>query len=224
MGLRRWKIPSGEITNLPYLRLIAQQQGPVILSTGMATLGEIESALTALEDSGKPRKLITVLHCTTEYPAPYSQVNLKAMQTIKHAFGVDVGYSDHTKGIEVAIAAVATGATLIEKHLTLDQTLPGPDHRASLEPSQFSDMVRSIRIVEQCLGDGIKGPSASEKANMPNVRKSIVAATSITEGELFSEQNLSIKRPGTGISPMEWDDWIGKRAMRPFSKDDLIGP
>ncbi len=223
LKLKRWKIPSGEITNLPYLRKIASQGQPVILSTGMANLGEIEAALEVLEEAGTPRSQITVLHCTTEYPAPLEEVNLQAMLTIKKAFGVAVGYSDHTEGIDVAIAAVAMVATLIEKHLTLDRNLPGPDHKASLEPNQFKAMVNGIRIVEKALGNGIKRPTASEKANLPVVRKSLVAAMPICAGELFTEENLTAKRPGTGISPMYWDKWIGQTADRDFAADDLIG-
>ncbi len=221
-GLKLWKIPSGEITNLPYLRQIGSQQKPVILSTGMANLGEIEAALAVLEQAGTPRSLITVLHCTTEYPAQPDEVNLRAMQSISHAFQVAVGYSDHTDGIAVPIAAVAMGATVIEKHLTLDRDMPGPDHKASLEPDQFASMVCAIRIIEQALGDGVKRPTQAERLNLPVVRKSLVAAHPIRAGELFSEINLTVKRPGTGISPMNWDSWIGKRAVRDFDVDELI--
>lgn len=223
LGMNRWKIPSGEITNLPYLRQIGSQGQSVILSTGMANLGEIEAALEVLEQAGIHRSQITVLHCTTEYPAPPEEVNLRAMQSIAQAFGVAVGYSDHTEGIEVPIAAVAMGATVIEKHLTLDRNLPGPDHKASLEPDTFAAMVRGIRTVEQAMGDGIKRPTASEQANLPVVRKSLVAARPIRAGELFSEVNLTAKRPGTGISPMEWDTWMGRTAARDFAADELIG-
>lgn len=222
LRINRWKIPSGEITNLPYLRQIGSKVQSVILSTGMANLGEIEAALDVLEQAGTPRNQITVLHCTTEYPAPPKEVNLRAMQSIAQAFGVPVGYSDHTEGIEVPIAAVAMGATVIEKHLTLDRNLPGPDHKASLEPDAFAAMVRGIHIVEQALGDGIKRPTASEQSNMPVVRKSLVAARPIRAGELFSEANLTAKRPGTGISPMEWDAWMGRPASRDFAADELI--
>jgi N,N'-diacetyllegionaminate synthase len=222
LQLKRWKIPSGEITNLPYLRQIGAMGQSVILSTGMANLGEIEAALAVLEQAGTPRSQITVLHCTTEYPAPPEEVNLRAMQTIAQAFGVAVGYSDHTEGIAVPIAAVAMGATVIEKHLTLDRNLPGPDHKASLEPDDFAAMVRSIRTVEQALGDGIKRPTSSEQANLPVVRKSLVAARPIRAGELFSEASLTAKRPGTGISPMQWDAWIGRPASRDFAADELI--
>ena len=222
LNIKRWKIPSGEITNLPYLRQIGAQGQPVILSTGMANLGEIESALHALESVGTPRHQITVLHCTTEYPAPPQEVNLRAMNTIAVSFGVAVGYSDHTDGIAVPIAAVAMGASLIEKHLTLDRSLPGPDHKASLEPDQFRAMVKGIRIIEKALGDGIKSPTSSEQLNIPVVRKSLVASRSIRAGELFSEDNLTTKRPGTGISPMEWDAWIDRPATRDFARDELI--
>lgn len=219
---KRWKVPSGEITNLPYLRQIGSQGQPVILSTGMANLGEIEAALNVLEDAGTPRSQITVLHCTTEYPAPPDEVNLRAMSTIAQSFGVAVGYSDHTDGIAVPIAAVAMGATVIEKHLTLDRSLPGPDHKASLEPNQFAEMVRSIQTIEQALGDGIKRPTPSEQANLLVVRKSLVAACTIQAGELLTEMNLTAKRPGTGLSPMQWDAWIGRRASRNFATDEPI--
>ena len=220
--LKRWKIPSGEITNLPYLRQIGSQGQSVILSTGMANLSEIEAALDVLEQAGTRRSQITVLHCTTEYPAPPEEVNLRAMRTIAQAFGVAVGYSDHTDGIAVPIAAVAMGASIIEKHLTLDRNLPGPDHKASLEPDQFAAMVRGIRTIEQALGDGIKRPTKSELANLSVARKSLVAARPILAGELFSEANLTTKRPGTGLSPMLWDQWIGRPASRDFAADDLI--
>lgn len=226
LGLDRFKIPSGEITNLPYLRHVGRLAAPadksVILSTGMATLGEIEAALDILETAGTPRSRITVLHCNTEYPTPMRDVNLHAMLTIRDAFGVTVGYSDHTPGIEVPIAAVALGATVIEKHLTLDRTLPGPDHQASLEPDEFAAMVRAIRHIEQALGDGIKRPSPSEAENKPIARKSLVAAVTIRAGEPFTPANLAAKRPGTGLSPMRWDEVIGRPAPRNFAPDDLI--
>jgi N,N'-diacetyllegionaminate synthase len=222
LQLKRWKIPSGEITNLPYLRQIGAMGQPVILSTGMANLGEIEAALAVLEQAGTPRSEITALHCTTEYPAPPEEVNLRAMQTIAQAFDVAVGYSDHTEGIAVPVAAVAMGARVIEKHLTLNRNLPGPDHKASLEPEQFAAMVCSIRTTEQALGDGIKRPTPSEQANLPVVRKSLVATLPIRAGELFSEANLTAKRPGTGISPMEWDAWMGRPASRDFAANELI--
>lgn len=222
LKLKRWKVPSGEITNLPYLRQIGSQEQPVILSTGMANLGEIEAALRVLEQGGTPRNQITVLHCTTEYPAPLDEVNLRAMNTIAQAFGVSVGYSDHTDGIAVPIAAVAMGATVIEKHLTLDRNMRGPDHKASLEPDQFAAMVCGIRTIEQALGDGIKRAKPSEQTNLLVVRKSLVAARPIRAGELFSEVNLTAKRPGTGISPMNWDAWIGRQAIRDFAVNELI--
>ena len=222
LKIQRWKIPSGEITNLPYLRKIGCLKQPVILSTGMASLGEIESAIDVLEQAGAIRNQITVLHCTTEYPAPLDEVNLCAMQTIGKAFGVLVGYSDHTEGIAIPIAAVAMGATVIEKHLTLDRTMEGPDHRASLEPDQFASMVQGIRSIEQALGDGIKRPTASERANLPIVRKSIVASRAIQVGEPFTAENITAKRPGIGISPMHWDAQIGRVARRAYAPDELI--
>ncbi len=222
LGLDRFKIPSGEITNLPYLRHVGRYGKPVILSTGMANLGEIEAALDAIERAGTDRERITVLHCTTQYPAPMAEVNLRAMLTIRDALGVAVGYSDHTQGIEVAIAAVALGATVIEKHFTLDRNLPGPDHQASLEPAELAAMVTAIRHIEQALGDGIKRPSAGEAQNKPIARKSIVAACSIRAGEQFSAANLAIKRPGTGLSPMRWDEVVGRRAPRDFAPDEFI--
>ena len=222
LKLKRWKIPSGEITNLPYLRKIGSFKQPVILSTGMANLGEIEAAIDVLEQAGTRRDQITVLHCTTEYPAPLDEVNLRSMQTIAQAFGVAVGYSDHTDGIPIPIAAVAMGATVIEKHLTLDRTMEGPDHRASLEPDQFAAMVQGIRAIERALGDGIKRPTSSERANLPIARKSIVASQAIQAGEPFTAENITAKRPGTGISPMYWDALIGRKAPRAYAPDDLI--
>lgn len=216
------KVPSGELTNLPYLRYLTRHGKQVLLSTGMANLGEIEAAIKVIEQAGTPREKITVLHCTTEYPTPMEDVNLRAMVNIGKAFGVAVGYSDHTPGIEVPIAAVALGATVIEKHFTLDRTLPGPDHRASLEPDELKAMVQGIRNIEKALGDGIKRPSPSELKNKPIARKSLVAARPIKAGEAFSEGNLMAKRPGTGISPMQWDEVIGRTAPRDFSEDELI--
>jgi len=221
-NLARFKIPSGEITNLPYLRYIGQLGKPVILSTGMSTLSEVRDALQVLEDAGTDRSLITVLHCNTEYPTPFEDVNLNAMLTIKNEFGVDVGYSDHTLGIEVPIAAVALGATVIEKHFTLDRNLPGPDHKASLEPNELKSMVTAIRNIETALGGDRKTPTISEKKNIPVARKSIVAAKNIKMGDVFSEKNLAVKRPGTGVSPMEWDNYIGKTALRDYIADELI--
>jgi len=222
LGLGFFKIPSGEITNLPYLRHIGHFGKPVMLSTGMADLGEIEAAINVLELVGTPRKNITVLHCTTEYPTPMPEVNLRAMQSIRSAFGVPVGYSDHTPGIEVAIAAVAMGATVIEKHFTLDRNLPGPDHRASLEPGELKAMATAIRNIEQALGDGIKRPSPSEARNRPLVRKSLVATQEIKAGEVFSAEKITAKRPGTGISPMRWDEVVGRKAPRDFAVDEPI--
>ena len=222
LGAGRFKIPSGEITNLPYLRHVGGLGKPVILSTGMATLGEIEAALVVLETAGTPRTEITVLHCNTEYPTPMQDVNLRAMCSIRDAFGVAVGYSDHTPGIEVSIAAVALGAIVIEKHLTLDHNLPGPDHKASLEPDEFAAMVRAIRNIEQAMGDGIKRPSSSEAKNKPIARKSLVAARPICAGEQFTAENVIAKRPGTGISPMRWDEVMGRVAARDFALDELI--
>ncbi|WP_339798990.1 N-acetylneuraminate synthase [uncultured Marinobacter sp.] len=216
------KVPSGELTNLPYLRYLTRHGKQVLLSTGMANMGEIEAAIDVVEQAGTPREKITVLHCTTEYPTPMGDVNLRAMVNIGKAFGVSVGYSDHTPGIEVPIAAVALGATVIEKHFTLDRNLPGPDHRASLEPHELTAMVQGIRNIEKALGDGIKRPSPSELKNKPIARKSLVAARPIKAGEPFSEENLMAKRPGTGISPMQWDEVIGRTAPRDFSEDELI--
>jgi len=216
------KIPSGEITNLPYLRQVGGYAKPVILSTGMATLGEIEVAINALEIAGTPRSRITVLHCNTDYPTHVDDVNLLAMQTIKAAFGVEVGYSDHTDGIEVAVAAVALGARMIEKHMTLDRQLPGPDHKASLERAEFKSMVLAIRNVESALGSSKKQPSNSEMRNRLAARRSLVALTSIKVGEKFSAKNMTAKRPATGISPMRWDEVVGRVALHNFEPDDLI--
>ncbi|EMK10353.1 MULTISPECIES: N-acetylneuraminate synthase [Leptospira] len=222
LGLSLWKIPSGEITNYPYLKKIGELNQKIILSTGMANLGEIESALNVLINSGSSLENITILHCTTEYPAPFHEVNLYAMETLKSAFRTKVGYSDHTVGIEVAIAAVALGATVIEKHFTLDKNLPGPDHKASLEPNELKMMVSSIRNIETSMGDGIKKPSSSERKNIPIARKSIVATRNISKGEIFSKSNITTKRPGDGLSPMNWDMVIGKQARRDFQIDELI--
>jgi N,N'-diacetyllegionaminate synthase len=222
LGLNSFKIPSGEITNLPYLRHVGQYGNPVILSTGMASMDEVEAALDVLQQEGTPLDSITVLHCNTEYPTPIVDVNLRAMLAIRDTFGVQVGYSDHTSGIEVAIAAVALGASVIEKHFTLDRNLPGPDHKASLEPDEFKAMVAAVRNLEKAMGDGIKRPSASELKNIPIVRKSLVATCAIREGEVFSEANLTVKRPGTGLSPMLWDEVLGQKAPRRFEADELI--
>lgn len=222
LGVDLVKVPSGELTNLPYLRYVSRHGFPLILSTGMAGIGEIDAALDVIEAAGTPRSKVTILHCTTEYPAPMADVNLKAMQTLHAAFGTPVGYSDHTQGIEIPIAAVALGATIIEKHFTLSRSMPGPDHQASLEPQELAAMVRGIRNVEMALGDGMKRPSASEIKNKAVARKSIVASRPIRAGDLFSEDCLSTKRPGTGISPMRWDEVIGRTARRDFAEDELI--
>lgn len=222
LGLDLIKVPSGEITNLPYLRRVAVHGKPVILSTGMASLGDIESALAVLEQGGIDREHITVLHCNTEYPTPMADVNLRAMRNIGQAFEVAVGYSDHTAGIDVAIAAVALGATVIEKHFTLDRSLPGPDHAASLEPDELKAMVAAIRNIELALGDGIKRATRSEARNMPIARKSIVASRPIRAGETFTAENITAKRPGTGISPMRWDEVVGRKATRDYASDELI--
>lgn len=225
IGIDRIKVPSGEITNLPLLRHVAAKRLPVILSTGMATLGEIEDAIGVLEAGGVARADMTVLHCNTEYPTPPADVNLKAMNAIGAALGVAIGYSDHTLGTEISVAATALGATVIEKHFTLDRTLPGPDHAASLEPDELAAMVRGIRNVEAALaGDGIKRPSASEIGNRPIARKSIVAARDIAAGEILSADNLTAKRPGTGLSPMLWDSVVGRPAARAFVADEMIEP
>lgn len=222
LGVRLFKIPSGEITNLPYLRHIARTGGPVILSTGMATLDDVEAAIRALESAGTPRDRLTVLQCTTQYPAPFEDVNLLAIPAMSRRFGVAAGFSDHTPGIEAAVAAVALGATVIEKHFTLDRTLPGPDHAASLEPAELAALVTAIRHIEAALGDGEKRPMPSELANRDVARKSLVAAAPIRAGELFSEANIAAKRPGTGISPMRLDDVVGRRAPRDFKIDEPI--
>jgi N,N'-diacetyllegionaminate synthase len=217
-----FKIPSGEITNLPYLRHVGSLGKEIVLSTGMADLGEIEDAIDALMQAGVPKDKITVLHATTEYPCPIEEVNLLAMQTIKAAFGIKVGYSDHTQGIEVPIAAVAMGASVIEKHFTLDRAMEGPDHKASLVQAELKAMVQGIRRVSDALGSGIKRPSKSEEKNMTVARKSIVASRPIKLGEIFSVDNLMIKRPGSGISPMRWDEMIGRLAQKDYQSDDFI--
>lgn len=216
------KVPSGEITNLPYLRKISRLRMPIILSTGMSTLADVEGALQVLYDGGVSRNDITVLHCNTQYPTPYSDVNLKAMITMREAFGVNVGYSDHTPGIVVPMAAVALGASVIEKHFTLDKSMEGPDHIASLDPDELAEMVRGIRHVSMALGSPMKKVTPSEKKNMTAARKSIVAAADIKKGETFTEDNLSVKRPGNGISPMHWDRIVGRTALRSYHADDLI--
>lgn len=222
LGQDRFKIPSGEITNLPYLRHIGRIGKPVILSTGMAEMGEIQVAIDAMEEAGTPRAMVTVLHCTTEYPAPMAEINLRAMLGIRETFGVEVGYSDHTRGIEVAIAAVALGASVIEKHFTLDRNMAGPDHEASLEPEELKAMVAAIRNIETALGDGIKRLTSSEARNKLVARKSLVAKRAIKAGEMFSAENIITKRPGSGISPMRWDEVMGRAAPRDFLSDELI--
>ena len=222
LNLDLWKIPSGEITNLPYLRRIAQKGERVIMSTGMCTIEDIEAALNVLIINGTPRENITLLHCNTEYPTPWSDVNLRAMHDIAQRFNLAVGYSDHTQGIEVPIAAVALGATVIEKHFTLDNNLPGPDHKASLNPQQLKEMVTAIRHIELSLGDGAKQISESERKNISIARKSIVAATPISKGDLLTEENLTVKRPGGGISPMLWDKVVGTTATRDYLPDEMI--
>jgi len=220
LEMKRWKIPSGDITNLPYLIKIAKFNRPIILSTGMSTMNDIRLAISTLKNNGNSD--ITILHCTTEYPTPYQDVNLNAMLTIKNEFNVPVGYSDHTRGIEISIAAVAMGATVIEKHFTLDRNMEGPDHKASLEPDELKNMVNAIRNIEVALGDGEKIPSVSEKKNMTVARKSIIAKISIKRGEIFTEENLTVKRPGNGISPMKWFEILGQVAPRDFEEDELI--
>ncbi len=222
LNLGLWKIPSGEITNYPYIRKIAQYGEPVIMSTGMCNELDIHNALDVLIKFGLPKEKITILHCNTQYPTPFEDVNLKAMLTIQKDFDVNIGYSDHTRGIEVPIAAVALGATVIEKHFTLDRNMPGPDHKASLEPNELKDMVSAIRNIEQALGDGEKKVSASEQANIAVARKSIVAAYDIKKGEELTEDNLTVKRPGTGISPMRWEEVVGTKAVRDFQEDEII--
>jgi N,N'-diacetyllegionaminate synthase len=218
-----YKIPSGEITNKPYLKYIAKKGKPVIMSTGMADIGEIKAAFSVLVENGLSKEDITILHCNTEYPTPMEDVNMKAMLHIQDELGVKVGYSDHTSGIEVSIAAVALGASVIEKHFTLDRNLPGPDHKASLEPAELKAMVSAIRNIEKAIsGSKIKELSPSETKNKAIARKSIVAAKAIKKGEIFNEENITAKRPGNGISPMHWDEIIGQNAKRDFLEDDLI--
>ena len=215
-----WKIPSGEVTNYPYLVALAKTGKPVVMSTGMCEMQEIEDAIAVLRENGASD--IKLLHCNTEYPTPYEDVNLRAMKTLRDAFGVEVGYSDHTKGIEVPIAAVAMGASVIEKHFTLDRNMEGPDHKASLEPQELKQMVDSIRHIEAALGSGDKKPSPSEKKNMAVARKSIVAAARIKAGDILTEENITVKRPGNGICPMRWKEVLGTRAVRDFEEDELI--
>ena len=220
LGMRLWKIPSGEITNLPYLIKIAKTGKPVIMSTGMSELNEVEEAVNVLKENGAGE--ITLLHCTTEYPAPFESVNLRAMNTLCEKFGTEVGYSDHTVGFEVAVAAAVLGASVIEKHFTLNHNMEGPDHKASLEPEEFEVMVNNIRLIEKALGDGVKQPAEAEKKNIAIARKSIVAAKDIKKGEIFTEDNIAVKRPGSGISPMKWFEVLGTEAVRDFGEDELI--
>lgn len=215
-----WKIPSGEITNYPYLVEIARTGKEIILSTGMSSLEEVGEALEVLKNNGAGK--ITLLHCTTNYPTPMEDVNLRAMLTLRDTYDCEVGYSDHTKGIEVPIAAVALGAKVIEKHFTLDRNMEGPDHKASLEPDELLAMVNAIRNIEKAMGDGKKAPAESERANSSVVRKSIIAAKKIKAGDILTEENITTKRPGTGINPMNWNDVIGTRAIRDFDEDELI--
>jgi N,N'-diacetyllegionaminate synthase len=222
LDLDKIKIPSGEITNLQYLRKVAEIGKPVLLSTGMSNLSEVESAIFCLEETGLKRNKITLLHCTTNYPAEIRDVNLLAMSTLGSSFKLQFGYSDHTLGVEVPIAAVAMGARVIEKHLTLNKRSVGPDHMASLEPDEFRNMVGAIRNIELAFGDGIKRPTKREKINLKAVRKSIVAKTSIQAGEVFSELNITVKRPAGGISPMDWDAVVGQIARRNYDKDEQI--
>lgn len=222
LAMDYWKIPSGEITNLPYLRKIARLHGRIILSTGMSTLDEVAQAVDVIEREGTPRTDIILLHCTTQYPTPYSDVNLRAMDALRSLGCAAVGYSDHTQGISVPVAAVALGAAVIEKHFTLDRSLPGPDQAASLEPDELRQMVAEIRQVEAALGTGIKKVADIERPNIEVARKSIVAARAISKGEIFTEENITVKRPGSGISPMLWDSVLGRPAPSDFVADELI--
>lgn len=220
LDINIWKVPSGEVTNLLYLKKIAKTKKPIIMSTGMCTIDEIEEAVNTLMNGGCMG--LTLLHCTTDYPAPYQEVNLNVINTLRSVFQCPVGYSDHTKGIEVSIAAAALGATVIEKHFTLDKNMNGPDHKASLSPKELKVMIKSIRNVETAMGKGVKEPSDVEVKNKMAARKSIVAIKNIKKGELFTEENISIKRPGTGLSPMRWYEVLGKEAIRDFEEDELI--
>lgn len=223
LGMAAMKVSSGDLTNLPLLRELAKIGLPVILSTGMAMLGEVEAAVELLEHSGLSIGKISILHCTTEYPAPLDEVNLNAMVTLRAAFpGASIGYSDHTEGIAISLAAATMGADLIEKHFTLDRSMEGPDHRASLEPTELCSLVSGVRQIGMAMGDGRKRPSASERKNIEIARKSIVAACRINRGELFSEANLAVRRPGNGRSPMQWDALIGQLALRDYQQDEAI--
>lgn len=221
LGMDFWKLPSGEVTNLPYLIRIAQTGWPIVMSTGMCRLEEIGEALEWLKKGGAGD--ITLLHCNTQYPTPMEDVNLRAMETLSRQFGLPVGYSDHTLGIEVPIGAAALGAVLLEKHFTLDKTMEGPDHGASLEPGELKAMVQAVRNMERALGSGEKRPTASEAGNAKAARKSIVARTEIRKGQLFTQENLAVKRPGTGISPMRWFELLGQAAGRDYREDEVIG-
>lgn len=223
LGLGLWKIPSGEVTNYPYLKRIAAYNEKTILSTGMCDMADVRAAVGALYKNGLSKENLVLLHCNTEYPTPFEDVNLKAMDALRKEFGVEVGYSDHTRGIEVPIAAVALGATVIEKHFTLDKNMEGPDHKASLEPDELKAMVCAIRNIEKAIaGDGTKHVSESESKNIAIARKSIIAACDIKKGEMLSENNLTVKRPGIGISPMRWEEVIGTSAIRDFKEDEII--
>jgi N,N'-diacetyllegionaminate synthase len=222
LNQKMFKIPSGEITNLPYLRHIGKIGKPVLLSTGMSNLKEVEAALDVLEKSGTPRNKITVLQCTSSYPAPKNEANLTAMNTFKKELNVAVGFSDHTLGIDISLAAAALGATVIEKHFTLDKSLPGPDHKASLEPNELKEMVVAIRNIQVSLGDGVKKVMPSEIPNIDVARKSLVAKKQINNGDIYTSENVTTKRPGTGVSPMFWDQFLGKKASRNYAIDDLI--
>lgn len=222
LGIDFYKIPSGEITNYPYLKKIASKKLPVIMSTGMSTLQEIKASIDILIQNNLKKNQITLLHANTEYPTPFEDANLNAILTLKKTFKTKVGYSDHTLGIEAPIAAVALGATVIEKHFTLDRTMDGPDHKASLEPNELKAMITAIRNIEKAMGNGIKQPSPSELKNINIARKSIVASCNIKKGDIFTENNITVKRPGNGISPMRWEEILGKKAIKDFNKDDLI--
>ena len=221
-GLDMWKIPSGEITNFPYLRKIGRMGKKIMLSTGMCNIDDIKATIDTLIRFGTRIENISILHCNTEYPTPMYDVNLSAMNEIRNIFHTEVGYSDHTMGIEVPIAAVAMGATIIEKHFTLDRNMSGPDHKASIEPDELKEMVKSIRNIEKAIGNGKKEVSESEKKNISIARKSIVAARNIKKGEIFTEENITVKRPGTGLSPMKWEEIVGQKAIRDFNVEELI--
>ena len=220
LGMKFWKIPSGEITNYPYLVYLAKTGKPIVMSTGMCDMDDIKAAIKVLEDNGAGE--ISILHCNTEYPTPYGDVNLRAMDTLRDEFGVKVGYSDHTQGIEISVAAAARGAEIIEKHFTLDRNMEGPDHTSSLEPDELAAMTSAIRNIEKALGSGTKQVSESERKNKDIARKSIVAKTVIKKGEIFTDKNLTAKRPGNGISPMRWEEFIGKPATRDYKPDEQI--